>query len=322
MFLLLLALVVGLIVLIYSSDKFIEHTALIAERANVSPIVIGFTLVAFGTSAPEMVVSAIASLDQAPEIAIGNVVGSNIANIGLVFGVTLLFGSIPIKQGLSKREVPILIAVTILSGLLIIDGNLSIIDGIILLIAFVTSLYLLLKSSKNLEDDLTQDLPEDDENSSILKSLLFAIIGLIALIASSKLLVWGATGIASRLGVDELIIGLTIVAIGTSLPELAASITSSIKGHHEIAIGNVLGSNLFNLTTVLPLPAIISPSILTAGVINRDYWWMLGTTLALAALIIWFRKMPSQKIPSWAGYFLIISYVIYLFNLYLSTQGL
>lgn len=321
MLLLSIALIAGLIILVISSDKFIEHSALIAEKLNVSPIVIGFTLVALGTSAPEMVVSAIAAIDQVPEIAIGNVLGSNIANIALVFGATLLLGAIPIKQGLSSREVPILLGITVLSGLLMFDEYLGLVDGIILIIGFCIALYFLLRSNKNLKDELTQDLPEDD-GSSISKSMVIAILGLAALIGSSKLLVWGATGIATLLGIDELIIGLTIVAIGTSLPELAASITSAIKGHHDIAIGNIMGSNIFNLATVLPLPAIIAPSILTESIMQRDFWWMLATTLAFIGLIIFFRTTKAKSIPSWAGYLLLASYLVYLITLCISTMSI
>lgn len=310
------ALIIGLIILVVSSDKFITHSALIARKLEINPIIIGFTLVALGTSAPEMVVSAIAALDQAPEIAIGNVFGSNIANIGLVFGATLLISAIPVQQSLVFKEVPILLGITLFSGLLIIDGELGLLDGCLLILAFIMALYLILRSSKNLEEELTQDLPEGD--TKVMQSSLIALLGLTALIASSKLLVWGATDIATQLGVSELVIGLTIVAIGTSLPELAASVTSALKGHHDIAVGNILGSNLFNLATVLPLPAIIAPSVLSDNVLTRDYWWMLGTTLAFIAFILFFRKV-SGGIPKWCGYPLIGSYMIYLTYLYITA---
>lgn len=313
------ALFFGLILLVFSSDKFIEHSALVAEKLNVSPIVIGFTLVALGTSAPEMVVSAIASLEHAPEIAVGNVLGSNIANVALVFGATLLISAIPIKDGLSTKEVPILLGITILAGLLMMDGRLDIMDGVILVIAFLLALFLLLRNSKELEEELTQELPEDD-GSSITHSVVIALIGLTVLILSSKILVWGATGIATEFGVSELLIGLTIVAIGTSLPELAASITSAIKGHHDIAIGNILGSNLFNLATVLPLPAIIAPGFIDHHIMSRDYWWMFFTTLALALCIILFRKTKSASIPKWVGILLLISYVTYLTSLFIQAR--
>ena len=279
------ALVAGLILLILSSDKFIEHAALVAEKLNVSPIIIGVTLVALGTSAPEMVVSAIAALDNAPGIAIGNVIGSNIANIGLVFGATLLLAAIPISSSLAKKEVPLFLAITILAGVLMFDGSLSVIDGVLLIIAFLITLFILLRNSSEMEEELVSDLPEDD-GGSITKSLIIAALGLAVLIGSSKLLVWGAIGIASALGVSDLVIGLTIVAIGTSLPELAASITSVKKGHHDIAIGNVLGSNIFNLATVLPLPALLAPGMIESTIMSRDYWWMLGLSIVFAAINI------------------------------------
>lgn len=313
------ALFFGLILLVFSSDKFIEHSALVAEKLNVSPIVIGFTLVALGTSAPEMVVSAIAALDGAPEIAVGNVLGSNIANVALVFGATLLISAIPVKEGLATKEVPILLGITILAGLLMLDNSLDVLDGIILIIAFFVALFLLLRNSKGLEEELTQELPEDD-GSSVTKSLTIAVIGLAALILSSKILVWGATGIAVAFGVSELLIGLTIIAIGTSLPELAASITSALKGHHDIAIGNILGSNLFNLATVLPLPAIIAPGIIDPNIMSRDYWWMFCTSLFLALCILIFRKTKSTSIPKWIGILLLISYATYLISLFLQAR--
>ncbi|KJZ14495.1 calcium/sodium:proton antiporter [Marinomonas sp. SBI22] len=313
------ALFFGLILLVFSSDKFIEHSALVAEKLNVSPIVIGFTLVALGTSAPEMVVSAIAALDGAPEIAVGNVLGSNIANVALVFGATLLISAIPIKEGLATKEVPILLGITILAGLLMMDNSLEFLDGIILIIAFFVALFLLLRNSKGLEEELTQELPEDD-GSSVTKSLTIAVIGLAVLILSSKILVWGATGIAVAFGVSELLIGLTIIAIGTSLPELAASITSALKGHHDIAIGNILGSNLFNLATVLPLPAIIAPGLIDPNIMGRDYWWMFCTSLFLALCILIFRRTKSTSIPKWIGIILLISYATYLISLFLQAR--
>lgn len=312
-----IALVAGLILLVLSSDKFIEHSALVAKKLNVNPMVIGITLVAFGTSAPEMVVSAIAALDNAPEIAIGNVLGSNIANIALVLGITLLFSAIPIAQGLSTKEVPLVLAITLLTGFLLFDQTLEAWDGIILIAAFLIVLILLLRGSKDLEDEL--DELSEHEDTSIGKSLIIALIGLAVLIGSSKLLVWGAIGIATALGVSELVIGLTIVAIGTSLPELAASVSSVRKGHHDIAIGNVLGSNIFNLATVLPLPALLAPGVIDSSVTHRDFPWVLGLTLALALAIYIFKKTKKNAIPRWVGLPLIACYGVYLFIL--STNG-
>ncbi|GAB3476265.1 calcium/sodium antiporter [Marinomonas epiphytica] len=305
------ALLAGLVLLVLSSDKFIEHAALVAEKLNVSPMVIGITLVALGTSAPEMVVSAIAAFDQAPEIAIGNVLGSNIANIGLVFGITLLLSSIPIAKGLATKEVPLVLAITLLSGLLLWDGHLSVFDGCALLIAFIIILLILLRNAKDLEEELAAELPEDD-GGSVGKSVLIAVVGLAVLIGSSKLLVWGATGIATALGVSELVIGLTIVAIGTSLPELAASVSSVRKGHHDIAIGNVLGSNIFNLATVLPLPALIAPGVTDNQIMSRDFPWVLALTLVMAAAVFLFNRAQNKQIPRWLGLPLVGSYGVYL----------
>ncbi|MDB4837482.1 calcium/sodium antiporter [Marinomonas sp.] len=306
------AVIAGLVLLVISSDKFIENAALVAEKLNVSPIIIGITLVALGTSAPEMVVSAIASLDNAPDIAVGNVLGSNIANIALVFGVTLLFAAIPVTDGISTKEVPLFLGITLLAGFLLYDQHLSFWDGILLIAAFVAVLFILLKGSKDLGDELTEDLPEND-GAPVSHSLFFAFLGLVVLIGSSKLLVWGAIGIATAFGVSELMIGLTIIAIGTSLPELAASITSVKKGHHDIAIGNILGSNIFNLATVLPLPALIAPGLINENVVSRDFPWVLALTLTFAAAIYLFKRTNTKSIPKWVGIPLLTSYAVYLF---------
>lgn len=318
MLLFITALISGLIILVISSDKFIEHSALVAEKLNVSPLVIGLTLVALGTSAPEMVVSAIASLDGAPELAIGNVLGSNVANVALVFGSTLFISAISIKKGLATKEVPLVMFITLLVGAVLYDLHLSFFDGLILISAFIVVLTLLLRGNKNLEEELSEDLPDAD-SASLPKSLLIALLGLAALIGSSKLLVWGAIGIAQFFGVSELLIGLTIVAIGTSLPELAASITSVRKGHHDIAIGNILGSNLFNLATVLPLPAILAPGIIASSILNRDYLWVLGTTAFFCLLIIFFNTRKQSSIPKWVGVPLVAGYASYLYILYQSS---
>lgn len=309
-----IALVVGLVLLVMSSDKFIEHAALVAEKLNVSPIIIGVTLVALGTSAPEMVVSAIAAIDNAPGIAIGNVIGSNVANIGLVFGATLLLAAIPINSSLTKKEIPLFLGITVLAGALMYDGALDVLDGTLLVVGFAITLFFLLKGSKDMEDELTGDLPEDD-GSPVIKSLLIALAGLIVLIASSKLLVWGAIGIATSLGVSDLIIGLTIVAIGTSLPELAASITSVKKGHHDIAIGNILGSNIFNLATVLPLPALLAPGALENSIMSRDYWWMFGLSVVFALSVFVFNKHHGRSIPKWMAFPLLGAYGTYMYSL-------
>ena len=179
-----------------------------------------------------------------------------------------------------------------LQGVLLYDQTLDLWDGIILLAAFVVILTILLKGNKDLESELADELPEDD-GAPVAKSLFIALIGLAVLIGSSKLLVWGAIGIATALGVSELVIGLTIVAVGTSLPELAASVSSVRKGHHDIAIGNIIGSNIFNLATVLPLPALIAPGLVDASVISRDYPWVLGLTAALAIAIFVFKRAKT-----------------------------
>ncbi len=306
------ALIIGLVLLIVSSNKFIENAAFVAEKLNVSPMVIGIILVGLGTSIPEMVVSAVACVDNVPNIAIGNALGSNIANIALVFGTTLLFSAIPVKKELLYKEVPLVLIITLITGWLIHDNYLSFSDGIILVVCFVFIMTIMLKNNKNLKNESVKE-PLKNINSSVTKLLIISIMGLIVLIAGSKLLIWGAIGIASTLGVSTLIIGLTIVAVSTSLPELAASISSVRKGHHAIAIGNIIGSNMFNLVTVLPLPALISPGIIDYTSSERDYCWVLGLTIVMAALICIFAKTKNKSIPRWVGIPLITYYAVYLF---------
>ena len=239
----------GLAGLVWSSDKFVEGAAAIANHAGMSPLLIGMTIVSLGTSAPEIVVSIMASLSGSGELAVGNALGSNITNIGLVLGVTLLIRSIAIDASTTKRELPQMVIVTLLAGALMVDGVLSIVDGALLLFGLVIFLTLLARRGATPDGSV-----DSDPELTPLKAWGVFFLGLVLLVISSRLLVVGAVNIATALGVSELIIGLTIVAIGTSLPELAASVMSALKGHSDIAIGAIVGSNVFNLLVVLAGP--------------------------------------------------------------------
>ncbi len=279
----LLAILVGLVVLVWGADRFISGAAALANNLGVSPMMIGLTIVGFGTSAPEILVSSIAALDGNPGLAIGNALGSNIANIGLILGVTALITPLSVHSGVLKREYPLLLAISIISLALMWDGTLSRADGLILIILLVAILLWMVRSARldgndPISSEFDAEIPHDIPTP---KASLWLVIGLLALLASSRALVWGAANVAATLGVSDVVIGLTIVAIGTSLPELAASIASALKGEHDIAIGNVIGSNLYNILAVLSLPGLIAPGPFLPEVLTRDQPVMIGLTVAL-----------------------------------------
>ena len=278
--------VAGLVGLVWSSDKFVDGAASIAKLAGLSPLLIGLTIVSLGTSAPEIVVSIIASLSGSGGLAVGNALGSNIANTGLVLGVTLLIKAMSVDTSATRRELPQMLGATLLAGALIIDGDLSVFDGIVLLSALVIFLFLLSTRANSQESKNQQPIA-----TSAGVAWLYFIGGLVLLVISSRVLVIGAVNIATLLGVSELIIGLTIVAIGTSLPELAASVMSAVKGHADIALGAIVGSNVFNLLVVLPVPGLLGPLALGSDVFNRD--WL--ATLLLAVLLFLFSWHAQRR---------------------------
>ncbi len=317
-----LAIIFGLIILIWSADRFVSGAVATALNLGMTPMMIGLTVVAFGTSAPELIVSATATLDNASHLAIGNAVGSNIANIALVLGATALISAIPLKKAILKVEFPVLMTATFLATLLLIDGSLDSIDGLGLALILAISLLALAK----LQNSPGGEIEEIEESKSISSKKAYTLLGvsIILLLASSKLLVWGAVGIATELGVSKLVIGLTIVAIGTSLPELAASIASALKGHHDLALGNIIGSNLFNLLAVLAIPALLHPSNdggvgLSDTLLYRDYALMLGLTFGLAAMVYFKHAIKKHSLGLIAGSLLLAIYLGYLYVLYQQT---
>lgn len=312
-----IAIAAGLALLVWSADEFVTSSVSIAKLFSLSPMVIGLTIVAFGTSAPEMVVSATAAFEGATGLAVGNALGSNIANIGLVLGITALIAPLPIKPLVLRRELPILLATSLAAYLVLYDLELSILDGIFLLALMVIAMYLLLKNNPGAAevDEEIANIPQESQ----LKAIIMFAVSLTILIVSSKILVYGATGLAKYWDVSDLVIGVTIVAIGTSLPELAASVVSAMKGHHDIALGNVIGSNLFNLLTVLPMPALIHPSTLEAPVVYRDYLSMIFLTLLLTAFAFLMRRKGAISRPE-GGAFL-TCYILYLGWVYQSVTA-
>lgn len=312
-----LAILAGFSLLVWGADRFVAGAASTARLLGVSPLIIGLTIVGFGTSAPEMLVSATAAWAGNSGIAIGNALGSNITNIGLVLGISALIAPLTLQRKTLLREFPVLFAIMALTLLLMLDGHLSRLDGIILLSGFVLMIYWLVRrgivehgcdtEGKNCTEDEEFEIPE---NMGAGKATFWIIAGLALLLVSSRLLIWGAVGIAEHFAVSDLVIGLTIVAIGTSLPELAASVTSAIRGEHDIAIGNVLGSNMFNLLAVLGLPGLIHPLHTPTGVLSRDFPVMFGLTALL--FLFAFGRNAHHRLARPAGGILLVCFVAYL----------
>ena len=295
-----IAIVLGLATLVWSSDKFVEGAASIAESFGVSTLMVGLTVVAFGTSAPEILVSGFASATGSPGLAIGNAIGSNIANIGLVLSFTSLIVAVPVHPIAKKQDLSVYIGVVILVGLIFVDGEFAQFEGASLIIALIIISTLMVKTRSKITDPALitelEGLPletDSDEHEVLTRNqALFAFfIGLVMLLVSSRLLVWGAVTVAQAFGVSKVIIGLTIIAVGTSLPELAATLTSALKGHHDLAIGNILGSNILNMLAVLPLPGLIAPGALEAGTFSRDF----AVMALLSALMFVFIYLPREK---------------------------
>jgi cation:H+ antiporter len=276
--------IVGLAALVWSADRFVMGAAAIANNFGVSPLLIGLTIVGFGTSAPEILVSGVASFQGNPGLAIGNAIGSNIANIALILGLTALIAPLRVHSSVLKREYPILLGVSLITFALMWDGALEVLDGIVLFGLLVLVLLWMIRTAKSggadepLAAEFDAEIPKEIGTNM---AVVWLLIGLVVLLISSQMLVWGATNIAVAFGISDLVIGLTIVALGTSLPELAASITGSLKGEDDIAIGNVIGSNIYNLLAVLSLPGLIAPGGFDAMVLTRDLPMMIGLTLLL-----------------------------------------
>lgn len=307
-----ISLVIGLIVLVWSADKFVFGAASTAKNFGMSPLLIGLTIVSFGTSAPEILVSIMATIEDSGTLAIGNAIGSNIANVALVLGITAIIAPLPVKETVRRKEMPLMLAVTIIAGALLFNLRLDLLDSIILFAALIISLILFARFQQDMHEHEDEEIPD----MSTAKSLFWLLVGLALLVASSKALVWGATEIATTLGVSDLVIGLTIVAIGTSLPELAASVASALKGHHDIAIGNVIGSNIFNIGAVMTIPGLASPILLDDSVFSRDFMLMLALSALLLAFC--FMRKPAA-IKRLEGIVLLSIYAGYMLVLYLSS---
>ncbi|MBQ3721439.1 MAG: calcium/sodium antiporter [Fibrobacter sp.] len=290
------AVVLGLGVLVWSADKFVDGAVGVAKFCGMSTLLIGMVIVGFGTSAPEMVVSAISAMQDAPELALGNAYGSNIANIALILGVTAIISPVIVVRKALVRDLPVLIAVTAVAIIQALDGSISRLDGIVVLLVFAGVMTfnvvseLRQKKGVAAEETVASESGES-ENLSLGRSILWLVLGLALLVASSRALVWGAVEIARALGVSDLLIGLTIVAVGTSLPELASSIAAARKGENDLAIGNIIGSNLFNTLMVVGIAAMIAPMhSFSASILSRD----LPVMAVLTVLLLLFG-LPVRK---------------------------
>ena len=311
------AVLVGLILLVYGADRFVYGAAGTAHALGVSPMLIGLTIVGFGTSAPEILVSATAALNGNPGLGYGNAIGSNITNIALVVGITAIIMPLEVNSQTIRREFPALVLVSILAYLLVFDGYISLLDSSALLAGIIILLFILAIIAKRehrgdpIDAEFSEEIPAD---LTVGKGFFWLMLGLVLLLGSSKLLVWGAINIAQAFGVSDLIIGLTIVAIGTSLPELAASIMSAIKKEHELIIGNIIGSNMFNLLAVMGVAGVISPGEFPADAISRDFPIMLGLT-GIMFLMVYGWKGPA-RISRLEGSLLFTGFVAYQYILY------
>lgn len=314
MILAIVAVILGLAVLVWSADKFVDGAVGVAEFCGMSTLLIGMVIVGFGTSAPELTVSAISASQGNPEIALGNAYGSNIANIALILGTTALISPILMQRSVIRGDLPILIAVSILSIVLVWDGSVVRWNGVLLLVVFALvmgySIWRELKKAKAEALDAVED-ESAGKQTSLGKSIFWLVLGLALLVASSRALVWGAVEIARTLGVSDLLIGLTIVAIGTSLPELASSIAAARKGENDLALGNIIGSNLFNTLAVVGLAATISPmDEIEKAVTYRDM--PLMTALTVALIVLGFRRKGDGRLNRIAGAILLAVYIGYL----------
>ncbi|MCG9632077.1 MULTISPECIES: calcium/sodium antiporter [Vibrio] len=304
-------LIIGLGFLVWSADKLVYGAAALARNFGISPLVIGMTILAMGSSAPEMMVSATAALDGKTDTAVGNVLGSNIANIALILGITALIKPLSISSAVIRRELPLMIGVTLLAGALLWDSYLGFYEGVLLFVLFGAFLFAMLQISRREKSKgdafIEEQESEIPEGVSNIKAAMWVVVGLIILPISADMLVNNAVVIAKYFGMSDLVIGLTIIAVGTSLPELAASLAGVMKGEDDMAVGNIIGSNVFNILAVMGIPGILNPSILSEFAMGRDFWVMLGVSLLLVVMALG----KSRSVNRIEGGALVICFLAY-----------
>ena len=316
------AILAGLVVLVWSADRFVDGAAATARHLGLPPLLIGMVVIGFGTSAPELMVSALAAVQGNPGLALGNAYGSNITNIALIAGLVALISPLTVHSQVIRQELPVLGVMTLISLWCLFDGVISRIDAVILLLLLGGFLgYSIWRSQRPGTDALQTDVEADaaGQNMSLKRSVIWTLVGLVLLIISSRFLVWGAVSIAEAFGVSDLVIGLTVVAVGTSLPELASSISAVRKNEHDLVIGNVVGSNLFNTLAVVGLAGVIQPIGVDPDVLVRD--WPVMAALTLALLVFGIGIKGQGRINRLEGALLLASFVAYTAWLVYSVVG-
>jgi cation:H+ antiporter len=316
-----LLVIAGLALLTWGADRFVHGAAAAARNLGIAPLLIGLTVVAFATSAPEILVAIVASAMHQPGLAIGNAIGSNIVNVGLVLGLTALIRPIKMESATLRNEMPALLAVTLLTVSLFLDSYLSRIDGLVMLTGLVIVMLWLarlgMRSAAN--DPITADYDAEIPRDVTMPMAIFWLVtGLVMLLVGAELLVNGATGIARLLDVSDVVIGILVVAFGTSLPELAVSLASALKGEYGLAIGNIVGSNIFNLLAVIGVAATIAPSPLPPSVLSLHIFVMVAFTLVLFAMT--YDYDGNSELSRLEGLALLAAYVVY--DTYVITQNI
>ncbi|PHM62891.1 calcium/sodium antiporter [Xenorhabdus ishibashii] len=320
MFLTIVLLITGLILLVYGSDRLVYGAAVFAHAMKIPPFIVGLVIMGIGTSLPELMVSVTAILDGQPDMAIGNAIGSNITNLLLITGAAAFIKPIKVKSEILRQEVPLMLAITAFAGYLLSNGYLSRLDGILLVLAALLFISLMIKmtafSQHNGIDSYTQERNSElpvEGNKGI--ALLWVVLGLIILPISTRMVIDNATVIARIYHVSELVIGLTILAVGTSLPELATVIAAAIKGESDMAMGNIVGSNVFNATLVLGVPAILSPSAFSPPAFSRDFWVMMAASILFTVFCLG-RKHRLNRLN---GILLLSCFIAYFVVLFVSN---
>lgn len=316
-------LVIGLVLLVFAADWLVKGAANIASALGISPLVVGLTVVAFGTSAPELAVSVMSAFSGQADLAVGNVIGSNIFNILVILGISALIIPLTVHAQLVRFDVPVMIFLSLLLYPLSMDGGLSRMDGFILVALLMVYLFILIRGARREKDagvlgEFGEEYGKTPDDSKWLKNIAFVVFGVIGLVGGSELLVRGAVEIAEGFGVSKLIIGLTIISAGTSLPEVATSVMAALKGERDIAVGNVVGSNIFNIVTVLGISSIVSPYGVAVAKAALDFDLLFMIAIALAALPVFFH---GYRIGRMSGFFFIAFYVAYVVYLILDAKG-
>jgi cation:H+ antiporter len=314
MLLSIVAVVAGLALLVWSADRFVLGASATARDLGIAPLIIGLVVVGFATSSPELLVAGFAAWQGNPGLGIGNAVGSNIANIALILGASALLRPLVSASSLLTRELPLLLGLTALAVLLLLDGELGRMDGVVLMGGMVVALLFLLHQARRQragDDPLANELTEQIPSTLPLRTaVMWLVVGFVLLLVSSRMLVWGGVNIAETLGVSDLVIGLTIVAVGTSLPELAAAAAAVLKDEHDLVLGNVIGSNLFNTLAVLGLPGLIHPGPIPPEVLTRDLPVMCALTLLLVPALT-HRRGREGRIGRVGGLLLVTCFLGY-----------